>query len=297
MPAESRPTAVDEVDERHARELAGIDALEAANVEDGGRARRAWAAAWPKVAAVALFLAAWQTVVLVELRPTYVLPGPGPVFARLWADLTTSTDLIQATGVTLTRAAGGFAVSVLIGSVVGLAVATVPVLRTAVGSLITGLQTMPSIVWFPLAILLFQLSEQAIVFVVVLGAAPAIANGLLHGVDQTPPLLHRAGRVLGASGLDRYRFVVVPAALPGFVAGLKQGWAFAWRSLMAGELLVVIAQRPSLGAQLQFTRDLSDIEGLLATMVVILIIGIVVDGLLFGRLEALVRRRWGLAAP
>lgn len=280
---------------RHARELAGIDALDAVRVEDGGRARRTWAAVWPKLAAAGLFLAAWQAVVWVELRPAYVLPGPAPVFSRLWSDLTGSTDLLHATGVTLLRAGVGFGVALLIGSVVGLAVATVPVLRTAVGSLITGVQTMPSIVWFPLAILLFQLSEQAIVFVVVLGAAPAIANGLLHGVDQTPPLLHRAGRVLGASGVARYRFVVIPAAFPGFVAGLKQGWAFAWRSLMAGELLVVIAQRPSLGAQLQFTRDLSDIDGLLATMVVILVIGIVVDGLVFGRLEQLVRRRWGLA--
>jgi NitT/TauT family transport system permease protein len=166
----------------------------------------------------------------------------------------------------MTRATIGYALALLFGAAIGLAVATIPVLRTAVGSLITGVQTMPSIAWFPLAILLFQLSEQAILFVIVLGAAPAIANGLIHGIDHTPPLLDHAGRVPGATGIDRYRFVVLPAALPGFVGGLEQGWAFAWRSLMAGELLVVVAERPSLGVRLQFARELSDAEGLLATM-------------------------------
>ena len=106
---------------------------------------------------------------------------------------------------------------------------------------------MPSIAWFPLAILLFKLSEQAIMFVVVLGAAPSIANGLIAGVDHIPPILLRAGRVLGARGVTAYRHVVLPASLPSFVGGLKQGWAFAWRSLMAGELLVIIAGKPSIG--------------------------------------------------
>ncbi|CAN5718747.1 hypothetical protein BH24ACT3_BH24ACT3_10060 [soil metagenome] len=148
----------------------------------------------------------------------------------------------------------GFALAAVIGSVVGALVARVAVLRTAVGSLITGLQTMPSIAWFPAAILLFKLSEQAILFVVVLGAAPAIANGLIAGADQVPPLLTRAGRVLGARGVTLFRTVVLPASLPSFVAGLKQGWAFAWRSLMAGELLVIIAKRPSIGVELQVSR-------------------------------------------
>ena len=128
----------------------------------------------------------------------------------------------------------------MIGTVVGSLVARIPTLRAAFGSLITGLQTMPSIAWFPLAILIFQLSERAILFVVVLGAAPSIANGLITGADNVPPILLRAGRVLGARGLAAYRYVVLPASLPSFVGGLKQGWAFAWRSLMAGELLVVI---------------------------------------------------------
>ena len=142
--------------------------------------------------------------------------------------------------------------------------------------------------------MLYGLSETAITFVVVLGAAPAIANGVISGVDHIPPLLLRAGRVLGAKGLSSYRHVIVPAAMPGFVAGLKQGWAFAWRSLMAGELLVIIAKRPSLGVRLELARQQSDYQGLLATMVLILVIGIVIDSLVFGRLDATIRRRWGL---
>jgi NitT/TauT family transport system permease protein len=192
------------------------------------------------------------------------------------------------------RAGVGFGLAVLIGLLLGVAVARSKVLRAAIGSLITGLQTMPTIAWFPLAILLFGLSETAILFVVVLGAAPAIANGVISGVDHIPPLLLRAGRVLGARGFSAYRHVVIPASMPGFVAGLKQGWAFAWRSLMAGELLVIIAKRPSLGVRLQYARETSDAQGLMATMLVILVIGIVVDSLLFGRLEQAIRRRWGL---
>ena len=120
---------------------------------------------------------------------------------------------------------------------------------------------MPTIAWFPLAILLFGLNETAILFVVILGAAPAIANGVIAGVDHIPPLQLRAGRVLGARGISLYRHVIIPASLPGYVAGLKQGWAFAWRSLMAGELLVLLGNRPSIGARLQFAREFSDATG------------------------------------
>ena len=138
---------------------------------------------------------------------------------------------------------------------------------------------MPSVAWFPLAFLLFGISEGAIRFVVVLGAAPSIANGLIAGVDQVPPLLLRAGRVLGAKGVvdvaPRHPAGGAPA-LP--VGGLKQGWAFSWRSLMAGELLVIIRGQQSLGVLLlRPGRDLNDSEGLLAAMLVILFVGIVVD--------------------
>jgi NitT/TauT family transport system permease protein len=165
--------------------------------------------------------------------------------------------------------------------------------RRAFGSFITGLQTMPSIVWFPFAILSFKLTESAILFVVVLGAAPAIANGLIFGVDHVPPLLVRAGRVLGARGFTLFRSVILPAALPSYVSGLKQGWAFAWRSLMAGELLVIVGNTSSLGVRLDFARTMSDAPLLLAYMIVILIVGLCVDAV-FGAIDRRVRRTRGL---
>jgi NitT/TauT family transport system permease protein len=211
----------------------------------------------------------------------------------LWDNI--ASGLIpRAIGITMERAAIGYGLALLIGSAIGIAVARVAVLRAAVGSLITGLQTMPSVAWFPLAIVVFHLSETAILFVVVLGAAPAIANGLISGIDHVPPLLLRAGRVLGARGLRAYRHVILPAAFPSFLSGMKQGWAFAWRSLMAGELLVVIGGRGGLGFALDSARVSQDYSGLVAAMIVILVIGIVVDSLVFGVLERRVRRRWGL---
>ncbi len=273
-------------------ELSGLDRLELPIAPAPSVASRAWAAAWPQLAAVALLIGLWQFVVILQLYPPWVLPGPADVFPRLFDDL--GGNLPSAIGTTLRRAGFGYLLAIVIGMAIGLAIVRWRLLRTAVASLITGLQTMPSIAWFPLAILLFGLSEAAIMFVIVLGAAPSVANGLINGVDHVPRILLRAGEVLGARGIDRYRFVVLPAALPTFVGGMKQAWAFAWRSLMAGELLVIIAQQPSLGAQLQLQRDLSDAEGLLATMVVILVIGIVVDLAVFGTLERRIRARRGL---
>ncbi|MDQ2935351.1 MAG: ABC transporter permease [Chloroflexota bacterium] len=278
---------------RQARELAGLDALDMPLRPRIARAARLWTGLWPKLAAAGILLATWQAIVLTGWRPSYVLPGPVEVFGRLASDVT-ARDLPLAVAITMRRAAIGFGVALAVGMLIGLALVGSRTLRTAGASLITGLQTMPSIAWFPLAILIFGLSEPAILFVVVLGAAPAIANGLIAGVDTIPRSLLRVGRVLGARRFKKYRFVVLPAALPGFVGGLKQGWAFAWRSLMAGELLVIIGTQPSIGARLQFARELSDAPGLLSMMLVILAIGIGIDGLLFGSLEGFVRRRWGL---
>jgi NitT/TauT family transport system permease protein len=279
-------------EEKLAAEIAGLDALEAHLGGQPTRARRTWSVAWPKLAAIALGLAAWQVVVWSGWREPYQLPGPGKVLPAL-ADQLGTARFWKAVGITMRRAITGYALALVVGSAIGLAIARVRLLRSAVGSLITGLQTMPSIAWFPLAILLFGLNEQAIMFVVVLGAAPSIANGLIAGVDHVPPLMVRAGRMIGAKGVGLYRHVVLPAALPAYVAGLKQGWAFAWRSLMAGELLVIVASRPSIGAQLQLARDFSAADDMMAMMIVILVIGIVVDTV-FGRADVSIRRRWGL---
>jgi NitT/TauT family transport system permease protein len=159
--------------------------------------------------------------------------------------------------------------------------------------MITGLQTMPSIAWFPLAILLFGLKDQAIIFVCVIGAAPSIANGIISGIDNIQPLLVRVGRSMGARGVALYRDVIVRAALPSVVTGLKQGWAFSWRSLMAGELLVIIPGKRSVGQQLEFSRELHDTQSLIAIMIVILVLGILVDSV-FSAIERRVLRQRGL---
>ena len=182
---------------------------------------------------------------------------------------------------------------IAVGTVIGAAVARIPVLRAGIGSMITGLQTMPSVAWYPLALLLFKLSEGAIFFVVVVGAAPSIANGLISGVDNINPVLLRAGKVLGAKRIDSFRYVILPAALPSFVGGLKQGWAFAWRSLLAGEIIGGIAGF-SLGQQLAANRDLADAAGVQAVMIVLFVIGVLVDALVFGTAERKIRRRYGL---
>jgi NitT/TauT family transport system permease protein len=153
---------------------------------------------------------------------------------------------------------------------------------------------MPSIAWFPLAIVLFQLSEGAITFVVVLGAAPSIANGLISGVDHVPPILQRAGRAMGAGRWATLRHVVLPASMPSFVAGLKQGWSFAWRSLMAGELLVTMGVF-SVGFLLTQYRQVNDYPAMIAIMIVVLVVGIVIDAVLFALLDRWVRRLHGLS--
>jgi NitT/TauT family transport system permease protein len=283
-----------DADDRLRAELSGLDALEAHDDRVPGRARRLWAAAWPKLAAVALVIGLWQAAVMSGWRPEFVLPSPFTALDQLWQDLGTA-ELWEAIGTTMRRAAVGFAIAVAIGGVIGAAVSRSRVLRTAVGSLITGLQTMPSIAWFPLAVLLFKRTEAAILFVIVLGAAPSVANGLISGIDQVPPILLRAGRVLGARGLSSWRHVVIPAALPNVVAGLKQGWAFAWRSLLAGELLVTIANKSSIGVELDTARQLADSVGVLAMMIVILAIGVIVDAVFFGTVERSLARRRGLA--
>lgn len=183
-----------------AEELAGLDALEAAVGRGPRRAGRFWAAAWPKLSAVAVSLVLWQLVAWSGWRPSYVLPGPAEVFGEV-GSLLGDAVFWDAVAITLRRAFTGYALALVVGVAVGLAVSRSKPLRAATGSLITGLQTMPSIAWFPFAILLFRLSEEAILFVVVLGAAPSIANGLIGGIDQVPPLFRRAGRVLGARGL------------------------------------------------------------------------------------------------
>jgi NitT/TauT family transport system permease protein len=278
----------------YAERLAWLEAQQVESpTEQRGRRLlvRGWAALWPKVLAVAIVLAVWQLIHLSGWKKE-IFPGPGGTLADLWDQLHTGL-LWHAIGTTAERAVIGFGLAVVIGAVIGALVSRIAPLRAAVGSLITGLQTLPSIAWFPFAIILFGINTTAILFVIVLGAAPSIANGLIAGVDYTPPLLLRAGKMMGLSRLSLYRHLILPASLPAFVAGLRQGWAFAWRSLMAGELLVIIANQPSLGVLLSTDQDQADMQGATSIIIVILILGIVVHTL-FGLADRAIRRRWGL---
>jgi NitT/TauT family transport system permease protein len=271
--------------------MAGLDALEQEISEKRSLLQVVWPRLWPKLAALVIVIGLWQLVVWSGWKETYVLPGPSDVGKTL-LDTVTTGRFWEAVARTARRAGWGYGISLVIGVVIGGLVAMFKPMRSAVGALITGLQTMPSIVWFPPAVLLFKLSEAAIAFVVIMGAAPAIANGLISGVDHVPPILTRAGRVLGARGVSLFRYVVLPAALPSFLGGLKQAWAFAWRSLMAAELLAVSLGH-SLGADLQTARDLNDAKGLYAMMIVLLVVGLAVDSA-FGVADNRLRRRYGL---
>ena len=297
MAANTGATGVATSADPEAAALAGLDRLEVPQVRDsaGSRAKRIWAALWPKFLAIGIVLAVWELVYLSGWKSAAILPSPAAVFSDLWAQLHTAL-LWQAIATTLRRAVIGFGLAIIIGVVVGALVSRIKPLRAAVGSMITALQTMPSIAWFPFAIIFFGVNTAAILFVIVLGAAPSIANGLITGVDYTPPLLLRAGRTMGLGKIAMYRSLILPASLPSFVAGLKQGWAFAWRSLMAGELLVIIMGQPSIGVLLSTYQDQSAMASTISIMIVILVLGIVVDTI-FTRIDISIRRRRGMLDP
>src|ERR1700733_7961524 len=275
--------------------LAGLDALELAPVPTGTgigeRGRRFWAALWPKLAAIALVWVVWELIHLTGWKK-YVLPGPGVTLSNLWQQAQTGL-LWHAIGDTMMRAVLGYALAVVIGSVVGLLVARVPPLRAAVGSLITGLQTLPSAAWIPFAIILFGLTNSSIVFIIVMASAPSIANAVISGVDFIPPLLLKSGKVIGLRGVGLTWHLIVPAALPTFVAGLKQAWGFTWHALLTAELLVLVAGEPSIGQLFAADQDQTDMPSTIAVMIVILILGIAVDAA-FGVANRAIRKRWGL---
>ncbi len=197
--------------------------------------------------------------------------------------------------ISLMRLCIAFGVAVILGTALGLLNGTIPLFRRTVGALALGLQTLPSICWLPLAIVWFGLSERAILFVTLMGALLAITIAVSDGILNIPPLYLRAARMMGARGFRLYREVMLPAAFPAVISGAKQGWAFAWRSLMAGELIGVSKGALGLGQQLNVGRDLNDMSLVLAVMTLLILIGVIADRLIFTRLENSVRRRWGLA--
>ena len=239
----------------------------------------------------AVLLGLWQAAAALKLWPPYLFPTPASVFEALRTGFSDHTFWIGIS-VSMKRMVLGYALSAVSGIALGLVLANNDFLEETLGRLVVSVQSMPSICWLPLAILWFGLSEKAILFVVVMGSVLSISITMEAGLRNVPRIYAMAGRNLGASGVRLFLYVLLPASLPHMVSGLKQGWAFAWRSLLAGEMIFVSL---GLGQLLMMGRDLNDISQVVAVMVLIVAVGYVVDGFVFRNIERNLRRKWGLS--
>jgi NitT/TauT family transport system permease protein len=243
-----------------------------------------------QVAFYAALLVLWYWYAHSGLTPSYTFADPMDVGQSLVSGFRSGVFEL-AIVVTLRRLIIGYIISLVIGVVLGLLIGRNKYVKETIGSLVLGLQALPSVCWVPFALLWFGLSESAMIFVVVMGALFSITLGVEAGVKNTPPLYLKAARNMGASGFALTTQVVLPAAMPSILSGLKQGWTFAWRSLMAAELIYITSQ--SLGGQLSMARDLSDYGLLLSVMFIIVAIGVLTEVLIFSPFERNVRTRWG----
>jgi NitT/TauT family transport system permease protein len=278
--------------------VAGLDALDTAPQPPPrpGAGKVFVRSVLPPIVFLVGLVCVWQVAYLAEIKPPYALPGPADVAQTFW---TTVQDgrAAEAIWTSLSRGAVGFAMSLVIGTLLGLAMWGSRWLRAAIGPIVSGLQSLPSVAWVPAAIIWFGLTNAAIYTVVLLGAVPSIANGLLSGMKQVPPLFDRVGRVLGLSAVGRIRYVLLPAALPGYLGGLRQGWAFAWRSLMAAELITYSPKLgQGLGQLLNIGRELSQMSLVITSITLILVVGVAIELLVFAPLERRVLSRRGLTA-
>ena len=239
-------------------------------------------------------LAVWQLVV--GFAPDASVVSPSDVVraaVAAWA----RGDLPSALTTSLGRGVVGFVLAVAIGTPLAIAVARVHWVRIAFGPLLKGLLVLPSVAWVPAAVLWFGLTDATVYFVVLMGSVPSVVNGLVAGMEQVPPLYRRVGTVLGAGPLAMTRHVILPAALPAYVAGLRQGWAFSWRSLMGAELIAGGGRLGvGLGALLQEGRALGDLATVLVAMLLILTVGVLAELLAFAPLESRLARRRGLTS-
>lgn len=233
----------------------------------------------------------WELLYLARFWPPFLFPAPLEVVSNLIGGFQDGA-FARGIGASLVRLAIGYGISLLIGLPIGLAAGRVKIIDQTIGALILGLQTLPSICWLPLALLWFGLNERAIIFVVIMGAVLSIALAAQDGVKNVRPLFLLAAKNMGARGLDLYARVILPAAFPAILTGMKLGWSFAWRSLMAGELLY---GNVGLGQLLMMGRELNDMSQVIAVMLIIVVLGLFVDRLLFAPIERRVRARWGLA--
>ena len=274
---------------------AGLDALDAPVQQRRRWWRRLAGSLLPPLVTLVLAVVVWQLLWASAIWPEYKLPAPAAVWQVIW-ERVQDGQAPHILWTSLHRAVIGFAAAVLIATPLGLAVAKVRVVRAAIGPLLSGLQSLPSVAWVPAAVLWFGLTDWAMYMVVLLGSVPSIANGLVAGVDQIPPILPRVGVVLGAGRWDNARHILLPAALPGYLAGLKQGWAFSWRSLMAAELIAVSPQLGfGLGAFLDNGRALSDMPMVMAAIFLIMLVGVGIELIVFRPVERSVLRARGLS--
>lgn len=221
---------------------------------------------------------------------SYSFPSPIDVGKTL-INLISDSTLGIAVLVSLKRVIMGYAISIIIGLLLGVFIVKFKYIDENLTPLILGLQTLPSICWLPFAILWYGLNESSIIFVIVIGSIFSIAIAVESSIKNINPIYIKAARTLGAKGWKIYIDVILPASLPGIVSGLKQGWSFAWRALMAGEML---SATTGLGQILMMGRDLSDISQVMAVMLVIIILGLIVEKLIFGKVEKSIRHRWGM---
>jgi len=271
-----------------------LDSLQLSPAAAPSRAANWWAGVWPPTVAVLLLLLIWQTYCWIAQPRPDLYPSVIDVAAAIGANWD-SGRLPAALLTSLTRGALGFVYAIILGTIIGFLLVEVPLLRRAFGPIISGLQVLPSVAWVPAAILWFGLTDATVYFVILMGAVPSIANGLVDGIRQVPSHIRRVGVVLGAGPIALHRFVLFPAALPGYLAGLRQGWAFAWRSLMAAEIIATGGKLGfGLGSLLQQNRELADLPGVLATVLTILALGILIEVGVFTPIQRRILLRRGL---
>jgi NitT/TauT family transport system permease protein len=233
----------------------------------------------------------WALLAKLQVWPPYIFPTPWGVAETLRSGFADHSFWI-AIGVSMRRMLIGYGISVVLGLVLGLGIASSKFLEQTIGGLLVSLQSLPSICWLPIAVLWFGLTEKAILFVVVMGSLLSVTISMETGRKQLPKIYNMAGRNLGARGVRLFWHVTLPASLPYIVTGLKQGWAFAWRSLISGEMIFVTL---GLGQLLMMGRDLNDMSQVIAVMILIVALGYLVDGVFFRTIERRLQQRWGLA--
>lgn len=235
---------------------------------------------------------AWHLLVAAKIWSPLLLPSPLSVLDYLRSAVEDGT-LFEAMLVTVRRLLIGYGLGILVGLPLGLLTASSKWSQDTIGVLALGLQTLPSVCWVPLALLWFGQTEAAMLFVVVMGTLWSLIIATDTGVRTIPPIYTRAARSMGSSGFHTWTHVVLPAALPFLLSGMKQGWAFAWRSLMAAEIYVTILTGFGLGHLLHYGRELNAMDQVIGVMLIIVLIGLAVDKTLFAPIEQFLHRRWG----